>query len=87
MLAGKSRTPAPELPFTSQLSQLALTSYEFFLPTAADVAEMKKNLTVIIGRILTEYSPTLTSFFRVVPKHILHRYSAQMSMESQKSLR
>jgi len=64
MLAGKSRTPALELPFTGQLSQLALTPPESFLPMASDIAEVKKNLTVIVGCILTEYFPTLTCFSR-----------------------
>lgn len=57
--AGRSRTPAPELPFTGQLSKLAETPPEFFLPTESDVAAVKKNLTVIVSRILTEYFPSL----------------------------
>ena len=38
-----------------------------------------KNLVVPVGRILTDYFTTvLASFFKVVPKHISHRYSSQM---------
>ena len=82
ILADRSRTPAPELPFTGQLSRLAETPPEFFLPTESDVAAVKKNLTAKVGRILTEYFHTLARFSKVVPKHILHMYSAEMSMKS-----
>ncbi len=82
ILAGRSRTPAPELPFTGQLSKLAETPPEFFLPTESDVAAVKKDLTVIVSRILTEYFPSLARFSKVVIKHIRHKYSMDMSMKS-----
>lgn len=82
LLVGRSRTPAPELPFTGQLSQLDVVSANYFLPKSSDVAAVKKNLIILVGRILTEYFPALAPFSKVVPKHILHRYSAQMCQKS-----
>ena len=43
---------------------------------------MKENLVVLVGRILTEYFPALVPFYKVVPKHILHQYSVEMSKKS-----
>ena len=82
LLVGRSRTPAPELPFTGQLSRLTDASPQYFLPTSLDVATVKNNLVVLVGRILTEYFPALAPFSKVVPKHIPHRYSAKMSKKS-----
>ena len=83
LIVGKSRTPALELSFTGHLSQLTGVSAKYFLPTNSDIAAVKSNLIVLVGRILTEYFPSLAPFSKVVPKHILHRYSAQMSKKSE----
>ena len=82
LIVGKSRTPAPELPFTGQVSNLRDTSTDYFLPSSSDVVAVKNNLVVLVSRILTEYFTSLTPFSKVVPKHILHRYSSQMSKKS-----
>lgn len=82
MIAGRSRTPAPEMPFSGQLSQLAGTPTAYFLPNNSDVEAVKQNLIVLVGRILTEYFPALVPFSKVVPKHIRHKYSAEMSRKS-----
>lgn len=83
LLVGRSRTPALELPFTGQLSKLAETPNEFFLPKRADVLAVKENLVILVARILTEYFTALAPFSELVPKHILHRYSTEMSKKSE----
>ena len=82
LLVGRSRTPAPELPFTGQLSQLTVIATDFFPPKTSDVAAVKNNLVVLVSRILTDYFTVLIPFSKVVPKHFSHRYSAQMSKKS-----
>jgi hypothetical protein len=82
IVVGKSRTPALELSFTGQRSKLSDASPEFFLPSSSDISAVKDNLVVIVGRILTEYFPSLAPFAKFVQKHILHKYSAQMSKKS-----
>ena len=82
ILVGASRTPAPELPFTGQVSNLSHTPTQYFLPTSSDVLEVKNNLVVLVSQILTEYFTSLAPFSKVVPKHILHKYSSQMSKKS-----
>ena len=80
LLVGLSRTPALELPFTGQLSKLAETPNEFFLPKRADVLAVKENLVILVARILTEYFTALAPFSELVPKHILH---TEMSKKSE----
>ena len=43
---------------------------------------MKSNLVIIVSRILTKYFSQLAPFAKVVQKHILHLYSAEMSNKS-----
>ena len=83
MLAGRSRTPAPELPFTGELRQLKDTPVKFFLPSAADVAAVKENLVVLVGRILTSHFTSLAPLAKAVPMHIRHKYSTEMSRKSE----
>ena len=75
VIVGKSRTPATELPFMGQLAQLDDIPTQFFLPSSSDVAAVKDNLVVLVGRILTQYFRALEPFSKAVPKHILHKYS------------
>ena len=86
LVVGKSRTPAPELSLTGQVSQLTGASSGHFLPSSSDVAAVKSNLVTLVGRILTEYFPSLAHFSKVVAKHISHRYSAQMCRRSEVSV-
>ena len=50
--------------------------------SADDVSELKTNLVVIVSRILTHYIPALAPFAKVVPMHIQHQYSKEMSQKS-----
>ena len=82
LIVGRSRTPAPELTHHGQLSSLAEIPDRFFLPNQTDVAACKGNLVRIVSRTLTRYIKGLSKFSRVVPKHILHQYSQNMSVKS-----
>ena len=83
LLVGRSRTPALDLPFTGYLSKLVETPNAFFLPNRADVLAAKENLVILVARIITNYFAALTPFSKLVPKHILHRYSNEMSKKSE----
>ena len=71
LVVGKGRTPAPELSFTSQLSQLTDTSSGYFLPSSTDVAAVKNNLVTLVGRILIEYFPSLACFPKYSGFHLM----------------
>ena len=66
VIVGKSRTPATEI-------QLDDIPTQFFLPISSDVAAVKDNLAVLVGRILTQYFRALEPSSKSVPKHILHK--------------
>ena len=83
ILVGRSRTPAPELQHTRQLSKLSEIPNKLFLPQASDVQAVKDNLVILVSRILREYIPALGFLSGVVPKHILHKYSQKMSKKSE----
>lgn len=84
LLAGRSRTPAPELIHTcDDLSVLDTLSNETFLPSSSDVSCVKKNLVDLISRILTQYIPGLAPLAKFVPQHILHQYSKEMAQKSE----
>ena len=82
MIVGRSRTPAPELPFRGQIARLGDALPACFRPSGSEVAALKANHVTLVGRILTEFIPSLAPFSKVVPKHIRHRYSAEMSKKS-----
>lgn len=53
------------------------------LPTADDVCRIKKNLVVLVSRVLCHYIKCLSSFSNAVLAHIPHAYSNQMSQKSE----
>lgn len=83
LLVSHSRTPAPELVHTGKLSELTEIPNETFLPQSRDIQAMKENLVVLVSRILVQYFPALSFLSKVVPKHILHRYSQKMAKKSE----
>ncbi len=82
MLAGRSRTRAIELSCTGKVASLTSLSVDSFLPTLDDVQCIKSNLIVIVSRILTRYIHGLSPLSKSIPKHILHKYSNEMSRKS-----
>ena len=83
LLVGRSRTPGPQFPHVGQLSRLSEVPSDFFLPTSSDVSKVKTNLTHLVSRVLTKYIPGLACFAKIVPKHITHPYSTEMSHRSE----
>lgn len=84
LLVGRSRTPAPELLHSGgHLSILNSLPADLFLPSNNDVSAVKSNLVSIISRILTRYIAGLAPLAKVVPQHILHRYSKEMAEKSE----
>lgn len=83
MIVGLSRTPAPELSHQGRVSSLDELPSEDFLPTLSDIKACKINLVDIISRKITHHISGLTCFSKIVPKHILHRYSQEMACKSE----
>ena len=83
VLIGKSRTPAPVLSHSGQISKLSEVPSSDFLPTSEDVSKVKDNLVIIISRVLTQYIEGLIPFSKSILKHIPHEYSTEMSKKSE----
>ena len=83
ILAGCSRTPSNDLPDTGQVAQLSSIQYKSFLPSQSEVNSVKKNMSVIVCYILTEYIQDLSPLAKAVPKYIHHRCSKQMAQKSE----
>ena len=45
--------------------------------------QSKKNLTILVSRILVKHVKALKGFAKVVPKHIRHDYSDEMAEKSE----
>ena len=69
----------PSLPSGKLLLLLSST----VLPTADDVCQIKKNLVVLVSRILCRYIKCLSSFSSAVLAHIPHAHSELMARKSE----
>ena len=83
VLAGKSRTPAPQLSHVGHISSVSDVTPEMILPTTEDTAAVTSNLVVLVSRVLTQYLSGLSPFSKAISKHITHKYTAEMSKKSE----
>ena len=83
LLVARSRTPAPELIHSGQLSKVMEIPNEAFLPSSSDIHAVKSNIVILISRIIVQYFPALGFLSKTVPKHIHHKYSQKMSEKSE----
>lgn len=83
ILAGRSRTPANHLSRSGCVASLMSLPAPSFLPTSDDIQAVKSNLVMLVSMILTKYIHGLSPLSKVVPKHILHKYSKEMSSKSE----
>ena len=73
VLVGRSHTPATELSHTDCVSPLISLPAATFLLTPDDFSAVRKNLVVLVSRIITQYINALALFSKSVPQH---NYSA-----------
>jgi len=83
ILAGRSRIPPSDLSHTGCVVNLSSLPANTFLPTSEDIVEVKKNLIIIVARIITKYIDSLSPLAKSVTQHIEHQYSAEMSQKSE----
>ena len=53
-----------------------------FLPSVADCQALRDNYVVLFARVICDTLSTLYPFQKSVPRHILHKYSVNMSAKS-----
>ena len=80
IIAVASRVPRPDLSLVGPSKALTKVSTSQFLPSSGDLKELTANLLVLVERV---YIPDLSFLSDVVPQHIPHQYSAEMSLKSE----
>lgn len=83
ILCARSRLPSLDLSQVGQVAHLGAINWKSFLPSEADVKQVKQNLVVLVSRLLTYYVKALSPLGKSVPQHIKHCYSQQMSRKSE----
>lgn len=82
MLAVRSRLPPVSLSQNGVVANLRDLTFDKFLPSDDDLQKTKRNLVVLVSRVLTHYIEALKPLSKAIPGHILHQYSEQMSKKS-----
>lgn len=82
ILVGRSRLPPEELSCTGQVSPLSSIAANKFLPNSDDITAIRRNLVMIVSRMITEYIDGLSVLSKAIPKHIEHKYSSEMAKKS-----
>lgn len=83
MLAVKARAipPPPSTPFVRpNLTQLPARA---FLPNRSHLLQLKCNLTILVSRVLCEHITPLMSLSKLIPRHIYHEHTSEMSQQSE----
>ena len=83
ILAGATRTTDPSLSHHENIADVSSISSVSFLPTDRDISSVRKNLTVLVARILTQYFKDFKPLQRAVSSHISHQFSNEMSRKSE----
>ena len=83
LLVVKNRiSPPPLLSVCCQRSLRHIKAVSL-LPTAADIASIKLNLTILLCRFMCSYIKGLQKFADLIPKHIYHTHSDLMAEKSE----
>ena len=60
----------------------SLADDDVFLPTATDYEAVRKELSVLVARVLVQHVPCLRTLQNIVPSHIIHKHSADTAKAS-----
>ena len=83
MVAVKARVTPP--PFSTPFVRpnlIALPSHTF-LPTQSDISKLELHLSILVSRILCDHMPPFLHLSKLIPKHIYHTHSNEMSQPSE----
>ena len=64
------------------VGQLNGAKVEQFLPSSTDCASLRDGFIVLVAGVLVQHVPCLSIFKDLVPSHIFHKYSQEMSQGS-----
>ena len=83
ILAARSRLPPIDLPRTGQVADITSLQWHTFLPNQEEIVAVRKNLTILVSRVLVKHLKDLTPFSKCVPQHIMHQHSQEMFERSE----
>ena len=72
-----------DLSSEQQVGKFEDATYAMFIPTESDCSAVKKELIVLVSRVLVQYVPCLRIFQDLVPSHIYHKYSKEVCQASE----
>ena len=81
MIAVRARIPPPRVDRFTPVD-LEKVPILHFLPTSSDIQSLRRNLVILISRILCKYIKPLACISDVVPKHIIHNHTNDMGKKS-----
>ena len=67
---------------TASAPDMSSISLELLLPSPQDEIDIRKNMSVLVARILKKYMPFFEKYGRGIERHIMHQYSEEMSRKS-----
>ena len=83
ILAGRSRVPSSDPSRSGCVFSLLRLPAHTLPPTFEDIAAVRRNLVVLVSRVITKYIVGLSVFSKVVPQHIQHKHSKEMDQKSE----
>lgn len=83
ILVSKSRLPSVDLDRSGRVAQVSTLPWSSFVPSSCDVEHVKRNLVVLVSRLLTQYFKDLAPLSKSVPQHIQHQFTHEMSQKSE----
>lgn len=72
-----------DLPNDDPIGDICSAPFDVFLPTKQDCEMLRRDFVVLISRVLVQYVPELKQFGDVVPLHIPHSMSSEMTKKSE----
>ena len=61
----------------------ALVCYDKFLPSASEICQIKKNIAILVGRMLCKHQAFFQLFDDAITPHINHKYSKEVAKTSE----
>ena len=72
-----------DLSSEQQVGSFEHATHDMFIPTENDSSVVKKELIVLVLRVLVQCVPCLRIFQDLVPSHICHNFSKEMCQASE----
>ena len=66
---------------TASFPDISVVDFKLLLPTPQDEADIRKNMSILVARILKKHMPFFEKYGQGIERHIMHQY-LEMSRKS-----